>query len=344
MRRLAVLFTLTLAGLAWADGGKPAAPAAPADPQAAVKALLERCRYASAPYEVKVADPVPGPVPQSDRKIVVEAITYPSAVKSVDPERNDVVKARLLRTEKPEPAAVIVLGGWRMDPLTPGLAAKLVDATNLQALVIDLPFQGYRTPKGKMTGQLTLSSDLDQNEATFVQAVQDVARGVDWLVRERKVDPKRIGVMGTSLGGFIAGCLYGMDDRFSCGVMQLSGGDVASVIYAETNWLTQNIRDELAKAGHDEASVRQRMKPMDPITWARPERRAGLFLLAAQDDEIVPLETVHALAKAYGGAALCEMPGAKHISPNVVQAHFQKVIDHFRTCLLPKAAATAPAK
>lgn len=356
MRRLATVLLLTLGcaalgtgvfaapfASAFADGGAPApaapiappadAPAAPAGPVIpdVAKALAARCRYEPAKADFTVSEPT-----KFGEKAFVESISFPSPVKSADPEKNDVVRARLFRTEKPEPAAVIVLGGWRFDPMSPQLAGALAAETGLQCLFVELPFQGMRTPKGRTPGELTFSADVEQNEATLVQAAQDIARAVDWLVEERKVDRSRIGIMGTSLGGFVSGTLYGMDDRFKCAAMLISGGDVASVIYAKTNFLTREIRADLTAKGLDEAAVRERMKGLDPVTWARPERKDGLMLLAAEKDEVVPLPTVHALAKAYGGAKVVEMPGATHIGAKHVQAHFAQVIEHFRERLLPK--------
>ncbi|MCG3133318.1 MAG: hypothetical protein HMLKMBBP_00452 [Planctomycetes bacterium] len=303
----------------------PAAPA-PADPLAALRL---RCRYEPAAFEAKVADPV-----KFGEKVLVEAVSFPSPVKSVDPAKNDIVRAKLFRTESPERAAVICLGGWRNDPMTPELAARLAAETGIQALHMELPFQGQRTPKGRMTGELTFSEDLRQNEETFVQAAQDVSRAVSWLVAERKVDPARIGLMGTSLGGFVSGCLYGMDDRFAACAMQISGGEVSKVIFSGS-WLTRRIRDALVAAGETEETVGARMRGMDPSAWARPARRDGLLLVAAEKDEIVPLATVESLAKAYGGAKLVVMKDAQHIAPQVVKDHFHHVAEHLRSRLIP---------
>jgi dienelactone hydrolase len=317
-----------------ADDRAPSAPVpAPVTPGVAaadpVKALAERCRYVPAAFEMTVADPIRfGPA------VLVEKLTFPSPVASVDPERNDVVKAKLFRTESPEPALVVFLGGWRFDPATPALAARFAEETGVQALYLDLPFQGERTPRGKKPGQLTFSEDLEQNLATFAQAAQDVERAVDWMVRERKVDPKRLAIVGTSLGGYVAADLYGLSDRFSAAVVQIAGGDVASVVF-NGNFLTVRIREALVARGLDEDAVRERMRPLDPATWARKERRDGLLLIAAEKDEIVPLDTVKALAEAYGGARLVVMDDSGHMNPKGLESHFSEAVEHLRKRLLP---------
>lgn len=311
-----------------------APPAASVDP---AKALLARCVYTPSAFEMTVRS-----TSTLGEKLVVERLEFPSPVKSVDPERNDVVKARLFRTAAPEAALVVFLPGWKHDGATPNLAARFAAESGIQALFMDLPFQGERTPKGLSTGQLTFSDDLDQNEATFAQAAQDVARAVDWFVRERKVDAKRVGILGTSLGGYLAADLYGMDDRFACCTTLIAGGDVAAVVF-NGNRLTVRIRDALLARGLDEAAVRDRMRPLDPVTWARAARKDGLLLVAAEEDEIVPLATVKALAAAYGGARLVVLPGVRHVDPKVAEG-FPSAIAHFRARLAPAPEAATPPK
>lgn len=326
---LALVAAAALVAVAADDG----TPKAAADP---VSLLASRAVYEPKPFTMEVGEPA-----KFGETLVAERMSYPSPVASTDPERNDIVRAKLFRTATPEPALVVFLGGWRRDPMTVALAARFAQETGAQALWIELPFQGERTPKGRATGQLTFSDDLEQNAATFVQAAQDVARAVEWMVRERKVDAKRVGILGTSLGGYVACDLYGMSDRFACAVGQITGGDVASVVF-NGNWLTKGVRAGFEKRGLGEAEVRERMKPLDPATWAREARRDGLLLIAAENDEIVPLPTVKALAKAYGGSRVVVMPGATHIDPKSVDAHFGEAVAHFRKHLAIPEPKPAP--
>jgi len=357
IRRILLPFLLVGTAFAGETPGEAAAPAAPPvqpgagaaagtdgalTASAAMKSVRERCAYVPAEYAATVGEPH-----SFGEGLLVERVDFPSPVKSVDPERNDVVRAKLFRRPDPEPAAVSCLGGWRFDPLTPLLGARLAEETGVQALFLDLPFQGERTPKGKMPGELTFSADVDQNLETFVQAAQDVGRAVDWLVRERKVDPKRIGVLGTSLGGFVAADLYGLDDRFACAVIQIAGADVAGSVF-NGNRITRGLREALVARGVDEATFGERMRPMAPATWSRKERKDGLLLIAAEKDEVVPLTSVRQLADAYGGAETVVMPGVGHVSPEALKEHFARAVEHVRKCLaLPEAKAVdspAPAE
>jgi pimeloyl-ACP methyl ester carboxylesterase len=300
-----------------------------ADPK---QAFLKKIRYKPVEYAVDADDPAPSKrVPG----VTELKIRFPSPYKSIDPVKNDTVHARLFFNRKPDNAAVIVLGGWMTDPMTPVLAEKIA-LTGLQMLYVEIPFQEHRTPVGKQTGRVTLSDDIDQNMASFEQITQDVARGVDWLVASRGIDPKRIGIMGTSLGGFAAASLYGMNDRFRAAVVMLAGADLGEVLFAK-NWLLKPLAEKLEARELTKEIVSKRMRMMAPRTWAREDKRAGLYLIAARSDEIIPFATSVELARLYGGARLDVLPMGGHIAAAFQLTSFvDRIGKHFQEHLAAK--------
>jgi dienelactone hydrolase len=87
-------------------------------------------------------------------------------------------------------AAVVYLhgsGGTRLDLVT--FAAKL-----------------------SLRGAVTMSLDVPQSDA-YRPMVVDVRRALDLLGRRLDVDPKRIGIVGYSLGGQLAALVAGVDSR-----------------------------------------------------------------------------------------------------------------------------------
>lgn len=292
--------------------------------------LQKRAAYVHADFEMDVNPPVDG-----GEGVVVESLKFPSAFRSVDPERNDVVRCRLYRTAEPEKAAVIALGGWKFDPLTPELSRDLAKS-GIQVVWLEIPFQGQRTPKGRKPGELTLSDDLEQNESTFVQLAQDVGRLRHWLVHERGIDEARIGLLGTSLGGFAAATLYGMQPSYKAVTVQIAGADVAAVLF-NGNWLTRRIQAGLRERGIDARTARELLRGMSPATWAAPERGAGVLLVAAELDEIVPLHTVRDLHDRYQGSELVVMKDAPHRAADGMRAALPKVRAHFEHLLLGRA-------
>ncbi len=296
--------------------------------------LQKKARYTPADFEMTANPPI-----DAGDGVFVESLKFPSPVESSHPGRNDVVRGRLFHTEHAEKAAVIALGGWKFDPLTPELSRDLAKS-GIQVLWLEIPFQGQRTPKGQRPGALTLSDDLEQNERTFVQLAQDVGRARDWLVKERGVDPARVGLLGTSLGGFAAATLYGMQPQYRAVTVQLAGSDITAVLF-NGNWLTRRIQAALQARGIDRAAAARLLRGMNPATWADAKRKDGILLVAAELDEIVPLHTVKDLEDRYGGATLIVMKGAPHRAAEGLRAAFPKVRAHFERLLLGKPPAKA---
>src|SRR5438132_1321942 len=54
----------------------------------------------------------------------------------------------------------------------------------------------------------------------------DVSVVVEWIMRQPDVDPRRIGVVGVSLGAIITHLTMGRDSRLSAGVAVLGAGDL----------------------------------------------------------------------------------------------------------------------
>jgi len=170
------IFLLLLAPLLAGETPTPAAPAKPASDQRAE--FKKKLVYQGGKFEATVQEGVKGANGITEWKL-----TYPSPVKT-EFARNNTVHAALFAKDDAGSAAVVVLGGWMYDPATPDLARKMAQS-GLKVLYVQIPFQEDRTPVGEASGRRTLSADMDQNIASFVQIAQDVGRGVDWLVKDR---------------------------------------------------------------------------------------------------------------------------------------------------------------
>lgn len=235
-------------------------------------------------------------------------VTYPSPVETVVPE-NNTVHAHLLEPAERTGASVIILPIWKGRGLDLELmVARRLASRGITAMIVVLPYQFDRAPEGKRTGELTVSSDLERTKSAVVQAVKDVKRAAQWLEETREADRTRMGIMGTSLGGHIAGLIWATDRSFRAGATVLAGGNIHELFWNGSNE-TRDIKKELQARGVTLADLAAVMKPYDPATWATPERGEGLLMIGALDDPVVPMGNVRALRDAFGAPRLVTYPG-----------------------------------
>jgi dienelactone hydrolase len=106
--------------------------------------------------------------------------------------------------------------------------AELVVRAGFRALAIDMQYFGERS-----TDLLTTFTEEDKHEHLYnrpgaylswiVQNTKDVSRSFDFLVREKRVDPGRIGLFGISRGAQVA-MIAGAVERRLVAILLLYGG------------------------------------------------------------------------------------------------------------------------
>lgn len=130
--------------------------------------------------------------------------------------------------------------------------------------------------------------------------IKDIVAGVDFMKRSGFVDPKRVGIMGGSYGGFLTLTALGKYPQvFSVGVD----------LYGVINWHTMYANKEgglheylKAKLG-DPAQNKALYDAMSPMTFAH-NIRAPLLILQGENDARVPrdqAEQTASLIRSHGG-------------------------------------------
>jgi pimeloyl-ACP methyl ester carboxylesterase len=114
----------------------------------------------------------------------------------------------------------------------------LLSRAGWSVMTLDLPYFGERS-----TQLLTTFSDKEKHDnlynqssvylAWVTQTVKDIRRGIDLLVEQRGVDPRRTGIVGSSRGAIVATIAAGVERRLSP-VLLLFAGHVDAL---ETNHL-----------------------------------------------------------------------------------------------------------
>jgi len=154
-------------------------------------------------------------------------LTYPSPVVT-ELEQNNTVPAdyylpRNLQPGAKYPAVIClhILDG--NEPLTE-LVCSVLAARGIPALSVKLPYYGPRGLPGKGPNALA------ENPKLFLGAIrqsgEDVRRTVDLLASRPEINPERIGITGSSLGGITAATAAGVEPRLHRAVLLLAGGDL----------------------------------------------------------------------------------------------------------------------
>jgi dienelactone hydrolase len=250
----------------------------------------------------------------------VEQLTFPSPVQSPHPE-NNTVYAEYYHPNRPGPyPAVIVLditGGDQS--LSRGFATALA-SRGIGALFVQMAYYGPRRPPGSKLR--LLSPDLAVTFAAFRQTVLDLRLAAAWLESRPEVDGKRLGIMGTSLGSFVAALTAEMEPRLGrCAVLLGGGGFVDGYYDHPRAAFYARVYESL---GGSKESLRKLIAPIDPLTCAANLQERKLLIMAARNDTIVPPCMAEALWQASGKQQLVWFPG-DHYTAIV---HITKAIDH----------------
>jgi dienelactone hydrolase len=138
---------------------------------------------------------------------------------------------------------------------------------------------------GAAPSGLTPAESLARDRRIFAADVVAVRRAVDLLSHLPQVDPKRIGLVGWSLGARVAAVTAGAERRVRATVLMSGGSLPVSAYVAQA---PASLR----------AQVRRSLSQIDPLRWVARARPGSVLLQDGRRDEIVPRAALVALTKA----------------------------------------------
>jgi dipeptidyl aminopeptidase/acylaminoacyl peptidase len=184
------------------------------------------------------------------------------------------------------PMVVYVHGGpmlrdvWGFDPVVQFLANR-----------------GYAVLQVNFRGSCGFGRDF--LEAGFkewgLKQQDDITDGVKWAIEQGIADPKRVGILGASYGGFAA--LTGLirtPELYRCGVSLAGVADIPSILKALPD--LQLLRTLSADAIGDAKEDKAWLKDISPVNHAEAIE-APVLLAHGKNDPKVPIEPVQKLAK-----------------------------------------------
>jgi dienelactone hydrolase len=252
-------------------------------------------------------------------------VTFPSPVASPTPE-NNTVYAEYYRPKGSGPfPAVIVLDITGGDQSLSRFIARTLAQNKIAGLFVQMAYYGPRRPLGSKLR--IMSTDIPRTMEAVRQTVLDCRCAAAWLASRPEVDPQRIGIMGTSLGSFIATLTSEMDPRFSRVAILLGGGGLVDAFYDHPRAAPYRKAYELL--GGTKEQVKQMLAPVDPITKAANLRGRPVLMIAAKRDEIVPPSAAVALWEAMGKPKIVWYDTTHYGAALYILAALKPVLEHF---------------
>jgi len=288
------------------------------DPDPTVNECLRRYNFPADPFPWRME-----PTAEADTHVVYH-LTFPS------PRRYDLPECNTVHCEYYVPArrkgrapAVVVLHILDGRFVVARLVARHFAAAGIPSLIVQMPYYGERRPAA-MSLRRAFESRPERMLRAIEGAVVDVRRAACWLQRQPEVDPRRIGLVGVSLGGIVGALAIAVDTRFDRNVLVLAGGDPVGILWHAPE--TSGVRARLAQLGYSLDRLRKESRAIDPLTFGKRVDRRHVLMINASNDTTVPRRNTIALWQAFGKPAIQWYP-AGHYS-----------ISLFIPAILPAAA------
>jgi len=175
------------------------------------------------------------------------------------------------------------------------LAAAWAAGRRAVGMTLTLP----SSTAGAPPAGLTPSQSLARDRRIFAADVIAVRRAVDVLAGLPQVDPRRIGLVGWSLGARVAAVTAGAEPRIHATVLMSGGALPVSAYVAQA---PATLRPQ----------IRASLTQIDPLRWIARARPGSVLLQDGRRDEIVPRPALLALAKAAPKGSLLRWYAAGH--------------------------------
>ncbi len=243
----------------------------------------------------------PAPPSAIERVATIERFTYPSrhAIRDYPwPETNRAVVRLYRLRDRPGAPVAILCHGWAHDALR-GVERIFVEPLLREGYSValpSLPLHLERTPAGAFSGEMMVTGDVVLTVQAFRQAVGDLDDLVEAL---RARGHTKVGLVGYSLGGYLAGLLACLRDDLDFVVIGAAGDSVVSTIL--DTGLGANVREDLSRSGmHRRDALARAWGIISPGRLTPRVPRDRILIIAGRHDRIMLESSVRVLWEAWG--------------------------------------------
>ncbi len=258
--------------------------------------------------------------------IEIYSLRFPSPVTSPHPE-NNTVHAEYYRPTGPGPfPAAVVLDITGGDQSLSRTISACLAQRGVAALFVQMAYYGPRRPPGSRLR--LMSVNLPQTLENIRQTVLDVRRAAAWLAARPEVDPKRLGIHGTSLGSMVGALAAEMEPRLGRVSICLGGGGLVEAYYNHPQ--AAPFRKAWEAIGGTKEQVSRYLAPIDPITCADRLKDHKVLFIAGKKDNIVPPSATEALWRAAGKPKIVWFDCSHYGAGLYFLPIMELVIEHFK--------------
>jgi dienelactone hydrolase len=258
--------------------------------------------------------------------VSIYRLRYPSPVKTPTIENNTVHAEYYRPTGKGPFPAVIVLDVTGGNQMLSRLIANHFARHGVAGLFVQMAYYGPRRPKN--SSLRLLSPNLPHTIKAFTQTVLDLRVAAAWLESRAEIDGKRLGIMGTSLGSFLAALAGEMEPRLGRVCVLLGGGNFIDG-YA-THPLAAPYFKAFEVLGGKRSFLKKFIAPIDPITCAANLKKRNLLIVAASRDDIVPPSMARMLWEASGKQKILWYDATHYSAALHIADGLDHILKHFK--------------
>jgi dienelactone hydrolase len=267
-------------------------------------------------------------------------LTFPSPVVTPHPKNNTVHCEYFCPNTPGKKPGVIVLHILGGDFDLARLFCRALTSKGVAALFLKMPYYGERQPDDSDVRMISV--DPHQTVRGMRQAVLDIRQAASWLAAQEDVDPDQLGIMGVSLGGITAALTASIEPRFHRVCLLLAGGSMGEVAWTSTEMA--ELRKQWTDKGGTKESLFEIIKPVDPVTYARPLASRKILMLNASHDEVVPPACTEALWHAFGEPEIVWWDAGHYTAVRFIVTGMGKVMSFFQPAQAKPVASQSTAK
>jgi dienelactone hydrolase len=252
-------------------------------------------------------------------------LTFPSPYKSPYAE-NNTVHAEYYRPKGKGPfPCVIVLDITGGDQSLSRMIAGHLAQNQIAGLFVQMAYYGPRKPHGKNIR--FLSTNVQRTFNAIQQTVLDLRLATAWMAARPEIDARRLGILGTSLGSFMAALTAEMEPRLKRVAVLLGGGGFVDGYWDHPK--VKSLRETFEAFGGTKETVAKLLAPIDPITCAANLKDRQVLILAGKRDDIVPPRMAEALWKASGRQRIVWYNCTHYGAALYLVSGLEEVVKHF---------------